>query len=274
MTSPRQQIKQLVPEPIWRLGRESWILLKHASAWPLATFHPWRRASNQRLAGLKNSQRGKRAFILGNGPSLSRTDIGKLNNEFTFGMNRVFLAFSDWGFSTSYFVCVNDLVIEQSVPEIAALNMPKFLSWRSRRFIKPDRQTIFLNSTYERPVFARDASSRLWEGATVTYVALQLAFHLGFDPVILIGVDHTFTSQGKPNTTVVSQGEDTDHFDPRYFGQGFRWQLPDLKVSERAYRMARKAFEADGRQVLDATIGGQLTVFPKVEYNSLFASPE
>jgi hypothetical protein len=34
--------------------------------------------------------------------------------------------------------------------------------------------------------------------------------------------------------------------------------------------MARQAYERAGRQVLDATIGGKLTVFPKVEYTSLF----
>jgi len=270
MTSPRKQIKRLVPEPLWRFGREGWILLKHASVWPLATFHPWRRASIRYLTQLKDSQRGKRAFILGNGPSLARIDISKLRNEKTFGMNRVLLAFLDWGFSTSYFVCVNDLVIEQSAREITALQMPKFLSWRSRHFIKPDSQTIFLNSTYERPAFARDARGRLWEGATVTYIALQLAFHMGFDPVILIGVDHTFYSKGRPNTTIISDGEDLDHFDPRYFGQGFRWQLPDLEASERAFHLARSAYEQDGRQVLDATVGGHLAVFPKVEYNSLF----
>lgn len=270
MTSPRRQLKHLAPEPLWRAGRAGWILLKHTAAWPLATLHSWRRASIQRLDHLKDSQRGRRAFILGNGPSLARTDVGKLKNEITFGMNRVFLAFPAWGFSTDYFVCVNDLVIEQSAHEIAALQMPKFLSWRSRRFIKPDDHTIFLNSTYERPAFASDARGRLWEGATVTYVALQLAFHMGFDPVILVGVDHTFASRGQPNTTIVSLGEDVDHFDPGYFGRGFRWQLPDLEVSEQAYRMARKAFQEDGRRILDATVDGQLTVFPKVEYNSLF----
>jgi|SRR3990172_3228240 len=270
MTSPRRQLKHLAPEPLWRAGRAGWILLKHTAAWPLATLHSWRRASIQRLDHLKDSQRGRRAFILGNGPSLARTDVGKLKNEITFGMNRVFLAFPAWGFSTDYFVCVNDLVIEQSAHEIATLQMPKFLSWRSRRFIKPDDHTIFLNSTYERPAFARDARGRLWEGATVTYVALQLAFHMGFDPVILVGVDHTFASRGQPNTTIVSLGEDVDHFDPGYFGRGFRWQLPDLEVSEQAYRMARKAFQEDGRRILDATVDGQLTVFPKVEYNSLF----
>lgn len=270
MSSLREKIKAAAPQPLWRLGSESWTALKHAATWPEVTFHPWRRISIQRLAELKDSQRGQRAFILGNGPSLARTDVKKLKREATFGMNRVFLAFAEWGFQTSYFVCVNDLVIEQSAPDIAALAMPKFISWRSRRFMPLDEQTIYLHSTYDGPTFARDARGRLWEGATVTYVALQLAYHLGFDPVILIGVDHSFASKGKPNTTVVSQGEDPDHFDKGYFGAGFRWQLPDLEQSERAYQMARAAYEADGRQVLDATIGGQLTVFPKVDYNSLF----
>jgi len=93
---------------------------------------------------------------------------------------------------------------------------------------------------------------------------------MGFSEVILIGVDHNFATKGKPNTTITSEGDDPNHFDPKYFGKGFRWQLPDLETSEIAYRMARNAFEADGRKVVDATVGGKLTVFPKVEYNSLF----
>jgi hypothetical protein len=34
--------------------------------------------------------------------------------------------------------------------------------------------------------------------------------------------------------------------------------------------MAKTAYEADGREVLDATVGGKLTVFPKINYLSLF----
>jgi hypothetical protein len=34
--------------------------------------------------------------------------------------------------------------------------------------------------------------------------------------------------------------------------------------------MARQAYTQTGRQVIDATVGGKLTVFPKVDYNSLF----
>ncbi len=77
-------------------------------------------------------------------------------------------------------------------------------------------------------------------------------------------------AKGEANKTVVSQGDDHNHFSPKYFGRGFRWQLPDLETSEMAYTMAREAFKGRGREVIDATVGGKLTVFPKVDYNSLF----
>jgi len=270
MSSPRSRLKRLIPSPLWRAGRSAWLAWQHALLWPAATFHPWRRASLRQLAALKDVHHGQRCFIIGNGPSLQETDVSCLKGEYSFGMNRVYLAFPQWGFHTPYYLSINSLVIEQCAEDIRALPMPKFLSWRSRHLIQPTDDTIFLHTTYTGPKFARDARHRLWEGATVTYVALQLAFHMGFQQVILIGVDHSFVSQGEPNTTVISRGDDRDHFDAAYFGKGFRWQLPDLETSERAYRLARQAYEQAGRQVLDATIDGKLTVFPKVAYDSLF----
>jgi len=263
-------LKALAPEPLWNAARSTWLAFQHASQWPNATLHPWRRTSIRQLAGFQDKHKGQRAFILGNGPSLKNTDVSTLKSEYTIGMNRIYLAFPEWGFHTSYFAAINNLVIEQCAEEIRGLPMPKFLSWRSRHLIEPTEDTIFLYSTYTGPKFAKDVRGRVWEGATVTYVALQLAFFMGFDPVILIGVDHNFTATGPPNTTVVSQGADADHFDTQYFGKGFRWQLPDLDTSEVAYQMARRAYEAEGRRVWDATIGGKLTVFAKVEYDSLF----
>ncbi len=54
-----------------------------------------------------------------------------------------------------------------------------------------------MHTTYTGPKFASDARGRLWEGATVTYVALQLAYHMGFEQVILIGVDHNLHHTGQ-----------------------------------------------------------------------------
>ena len=275
-------LKQITPAPLWDAARATYDALARFPDLGPAYLHPRRRESMRRLAALKNIHRGQRAFIIGNGPSLRQTDLTKLRGEYTFGMNRIYILFPELGFTTTYFLSINDLVIEQCAGEIMALPMPKFLTWRSHRFFKSHQPSAishqpssfipptFLYTTYTGPKFARNAAGRLWEGATVTYVALQLAFHMGFERVILIGVDHSFVSKGEANKTITSQGDDPNHFAPNYFGKGFRWQLPDLDTSERAYRMAKAAYEADGRQVLDATVNGKLTVFPKVDYNSLF----
>ena len=273
-----QGLKQIVPPSLWGFSRAGWYWVNRTAQWPSATFHPWRRASVHRLAAYKDIHRGKRCFIIGNGPSLKQTDLSRLRGEFTFGLNRIYLMFPELGFSTTYYLCVNDLVIEQTLTDILALSIPKFLCWRSRRFVNPkilnDISTsnlpIFLHTTYTGPKFSQDARGRLWEGATVTYVALQTAFYMGFTQVVLIGVDHNYPTKGKPNTTVVSQGDDPNHFNSSYFGKGFRWQLPDLDISERAYHLARLTYEQAGRQVIDATIGGKLTEFSKVPYDSLF----
>jgi len=266
----KQTVKRIMPEPFWNAARSSYDALVRLPELPAATLHPWRRESRKRLAALKDTHKGERCFIIGNGPSLRVTDLKKLRNEYTFGLNRIYLLFPELGFTTTYFLSMNDLVIEQCAAEILALPIPKFLTWRSRRFLRATENTNFLYTTYTGPKFARDAAGRLWEGATVTYVALQLAYHMGFEKVILIGVDHNFVTKGDANKTITSQGDDPNHFAPNYFGKGFKWQLPDLETSERAYRMAKAAYEADGREVLDATIGGKLTVFQKIDYLSLF----
>lgn len=270
----KRTIHRFVPEVVRGPARELYLAARRAPALPGVHLHPWRRESRRRLHALRGSRRGQRAFIVGNGPSLRDMDLSALRNEFTFGLNRIYLAFPSLNFETSCLVSVNDLVIEQCVREMQALLIPRFFSWRSRRFISPAERgsqlPTFLYTTYDGPTFARNAAGRLWEGATVTYVALQLAFHMGFQQVILIGVDHSFSTQGEANKTIVSEGDDPNHFSPGYFGKGFRWQLPDLATSEKAYGMARDAFRAAGREVLDATVGGRLTVFPKVEYGSLF----
>ena len=59
-----------------------------------------------------------RCFILGNGPSLKKTNLALLENEYTFGLNRIYLLFDQLGFSTTYYVAVNHLVIEQCANEI------------------------------------------------------------------------------------------------------------------------------------------------------------
>ncbi len=267
----KNQIKRILPPSILAPVRDSIDWMKRIKELPDAYFHPWRVQSRKDLEQFHNIHNGKRCFILGNGPSLKQTDLSNLKNEFTFGMNRIYLAFEEMGFETSYYVSVNDLVIEQCADDILDLNIPRFVSWRAgNRWLTQRENLFFLYTTYTEPKFSQDIRNRLWESATVTYVALQIAFYMGFEEALLIGVDHNFETKGKANTTIVSEGDDPNHFHPEYFGKGFRWQLPDLEKSEVGYRMAKETFEKDGRKVLDATIGGKLSIFEKVDYNQLF----
>ena len=273
MDSIKQKFKESSPAlfQALRSGRDALVRLADL---PSMVFHPWHLDSKQRVKKYQNIHNGKRCFVIGNGPSLKDTDLSLLKDEYTFGMNRIYLAFEEWGFQTSFLVSVNDLVIEQCHSDFNDLKIPKFFSWRSKDLLfpgsQPDLNTHFLYTTYTGPKFNNQITNRFWEGATVTYVCLQLAFCMGFSEVYLIGVDHSFDTKGKANQTIVSNGDDPNHFNPEYFDKGFRWQLPDLDTSEVSYKLAYQNYLAAGRQVFDATIGGKLDVFPKVDYEGLF----
>lgn len=218
----------------------------------------------RRLTSMHNRHLGERCFVLGNGPSLSRSNLNRLGGQITFGLNRIFLMFDKTEFRPTYYACMNRLVLEQSADSIRVLAIPRFVNWTLRNLFDRDETCLFLQERFT-PSFSTDLRRGVWGGATVTYVALQIAYFMGFAEVILLGVDHHYEAKGTPHSTVVGRGGEGDHFVPDYFPKGFRWQLPDLRTSEIAYRMARAAFEADGRRILDATLDGQLAVFPKIE---------
>ncbi|MGK2925651.1 MAG: hypothetical protein ACSLE2_08510, partial [Lysobacterales bacterium] len=112
--------------------------------------------------------------------------------------------------------------------------------------------------------FARDVSFSIYQGHTVTFVAMQLAYHMGFTRVALVGCDHNFAVKGPANQTVTAGDVDESHFDPRYFAGGVKWQLPDLIQSEVSYLMALDVFQSDNRLLCNCTEGGKLEVLPRM----------
>ncbi len=270
--SIRQSIKKVTPAPIWGMGSDAYWWWYNRGRHRLAQVYDsrWSQSIGQ-LKQLQNSHPGQRCFIIGNGPSLRQTNMSLLRDEFTFGLNRIYLLFPELGFSTSCLVVVNDLVIEQCAGELKQLTLPRYITWRSRHWFAAAPTLTYLDTDFTgEEDFSANLTGRIFEGFTVTNVALQLAYHMGFDEVFLIGVDHNYVTQGAANQAVISQGDDPNHFASNYFGKGFKWQLPDLAGSERGYTRALQAYSNAGRHVLDATIGGKLTIFPKVDYLSLF----
>lgn len=226
-------------------------------------------SSIRRLPEFKDIHKGDRCVIIGNGPSLRKMDLSFLDSEITFGLNRIYLLNQISQASLDYYVCVNLLVLEQFSKDIQNIQCPKFLSFRGYKYFSSQKDLLFLDSL-RRWGFSTDITEGIFEGYTVTYVAMQIAYYMGFTEVVLIGVDHSFESKGEPNKEIVMDRPDDNHFSTDYFHKGVRWQLPDLENSEIAYRMAKVAFERNGRRILDATLGGRLNVFPKVDYKQYF----
>lgn len=247
--------------------RIAWNLFKKRLRWDLK---PESRISRKKLGQWKNRFEGQKAVIICNGPSLVNTDLSLLRDTFTFGLNKINLLFDKTDFRPSCIVSVNKFVIEQNAEFFSQTDIPLFLNHRGRKIIPRRKNTIFLHNM-ETSYFSRDCSLSLYQGATVTYVALQLAFHMGFTDVALIGADHSFVNKGRPNSVVTTENEDKNHFDKNYFGKGVEWQLPDLVESERSYLLAREVYLAAGRRVVNATDGGKLEIFERTSLGDFVA---
>lgn len=233
------------------------------------------------LRALRDCGRGRRCFVIGNGPSLARTDLEPLAGEASFGVNGIFLGFDELPFRPTYYVVEDELVAQDRAGIINGLTgmtklFPKFLA----PWLAPGPDTIFLNVVRDYrdyagfPEFSTDAARCLWVGGTVTYLNLQLAFYMGYDPVVLIGVDCDYDVRDDDvevcGSELTSRVPDRNHFHPDYFGAGFRFHDPRVDRMLRAYERARGVFEAHGRRILNATLGGKLEVFERAEYASLF----
>lgn len=226
-----------------------------------------------RLSTLKDRHRNERCVLVANGPSLNQMETRFLKHEVTIGLNKIHLGFNRFGFYPRYYVAVNPKVIQQAADQIKALNSVKFIGdGGANGNVSEDALTYLVNTRSPAQRFCKDiAAEGMHEGWTVTYAALQVAYHLGFKQVILIGLDHRYEYTGQPNEARQLDGPDPNHFSPDYFGNGQQWDNPDLAHSEESFRIARQVFEADGRSIIDATLGGACSIFPKADYKQIFS---
>ena len=238
----------------------------HPNEWKIRRFH--------------DRYRGRRCFIIGNGPSLRLNDLSLLKDEVTFGVNGIYLNEDTRDFLPTHYVVEDVYVAEDRSGDINAWHRPyKWFGNYLRHCLKGDANTMWMNVSVDYrqrpgfPRFSKDASRILYVGGTVSFLSLQLAYYMGFNEVYLIGFDHSYVVKSdvtKDGNKLVSNSDDPNHFHKDYFGKGFRWHEPRVDRMELAYENAKEAFEADNRRVFNATVGGHLEVFPRVNYEDLF----
>jgi hypothetical protein len=232
---------------------------------------------------LKDAHRGETCVIIGNGPSLNEHDLSKLARVHAFGVNGIFYADERFGERLSYYVVEDTMVMQDNLPEIRAYQakMKLFPSlYRDRVGVTPNTAYFGMNQgfyagrspAFALPRFSVDAPSRVYAGQSVTIMNLQLAYWLGFTTVALIGMDFSYTVPDDAEINgnhITSAGDDPNHFHPEYFGKGKVWKDPKLDRVLANYQLAKLMYEADGRRIVNATAGGELHLFDRVDYDEL-----
>ena len=199
--------------------------------------------------------------IVGNGPSLNQTDLSLLEGEDVIISNYAYLN-ETLANAARYYTVVNYLVAEQGYQDINRLqNISKILPYWLAYCLNEGSNTFFMNAVGHSE-FSRDIFTNMSWRHTVTFFNFHLAYGLGYKKTILIGMDHSYKQkEGVVEQDIIQEtSSDENHFDPAYF-QGKKWQAADVDRMGEMYRLAKSAFQEDGREIVNCTVGGKLEVF-------------
>lgn len=228
---------------------------------------------------IKDSQRGKRCFLLGCGPSLSKVDLSLLKNEDVMSVNGAVLL---KGLRSKYFITVAKEWWKQRGREVGKIDVERiffapYIGIEACKSPVTELNTVeykdYQHIKADEPwFFSKEANRYVLLGGTVIFPALQILYWLGYETVVLLGVDHNYDliSAGESQRGVYVSGKSVDHFDEDYYKKDVQIHC-DLKAMERSFKLSRSAFAEDGRQIINATLGTKLDIFEKARLEDLIS---
>ena len=230
------------------------------------------RYRNESIKQYKNKHVGKRCFIVATGPSVTIQDLDKLHehSEDCFGVNRIYLAFENTKWRPKYFVMTDYQLIKEFAEDIKTCEAEvKFIGDTAKEFWmnKNDANIVRMHDHVleyypHLPKFSNNVECGVYSGRSVVYSCLQLACYMGYKEIYLIGTDHNYTS---------NQKDTVNHFHKDYYkGRSNPNNYFKEKV-ELAFMAARKYAEENGIKIYNATRGGKLEVFERVDFDGLFS---
>jgi hypothetical protein len=186
----------------------------------------------------------KTCIIMGNGPSLNQMfPHGLAENTPTFGVNYC-------PFQPTYYVCVDhDILVShhEKIYEWVAGAKTAYLAEKeagsSNLYDLPNVELI----THDRDAFHLE---HYFSGLTVVYVALKIAYYLGFEEVHLWGVDHN---------------KEWDHYREDYPRGDVDRRLWRMSEMEYHYSLAQRVYNKAGRVIVNHSHPSKLdAIFPRV----------
>lgn len=214
----------------------------------------------------------KRCFIIGNGPSLVSKDLDMLakHNEFCIGLNMVHKVYGETKWRPNCICICDKLTVSQALKSIFENNRcPVFLTDVVQLYFSPFQyaHTILYQEKYNRDddyriiEFGTELSNGIIpSGWTVSYIAIQLAVYMGFDEIYLLGMD---------NSNWKKHCNDDYWAECPIVNYDTSEDLASL-VCANAYKRARWASVEYGFKIYNATRGGCLEEFERVNFDELF----
>lgn len=220
------------------------------------------------LEKFHNIYQGKRCFVIGNGPSLRKCDLDMLHEkqEICFGVNSIYRVFEMTEWRPDYYVMVdfqlfpNGDVKDEYIGD-ADVFMPVYYNMAGYQY--PKRVQLFnqINGTIKekkKAEFSNDITRQIYSGTNVIYNALQIAAYMGFAEIYLLGIDFSYSRQGQ-----------------KYFYEKKKEEAKKLaadfykKEVLLAFEGAEEYSRQHGFRIYNATRGGELEVFERVDLDKL-----
>ena len=231
------------------------------------------------LKKFKDIHKGKRAFIIGNGPSLTIEDLDVLHQhqEICFAANNIHKIYDQTTWRPDYLCMTDDMCVSGCKDKFDWL-MAESVLFVSDHVVRkysdnPDLNLVHMIISGEfapnMPSFASDITTGTYTGGNVVYgLAFQIAAYMGFDELYLLGVDNSY-----PGVDPSKQ----DHFIKNYYSST---EKEKHTVYDRnkfkpeniifAYQKAELYSRTHGFRIYNATRGGKVEVFERVDFDTLF----
>jgi len=239
----------------------------------------------EKISRYKDKFVGKRCFIVGNGPSLKAEDLDKIRGEFSFATNRIYLMYDKTRWRPTFYLCQDAQLLRTVNEYYETCSEEVWLSYRAKYAygINVDNAMYYLLDTRKstrrngKIDFSDNVNEYVADGGTVTYSAIQLAIYMGFSQIYLLGVDHSFSHTLDKNRRVIEHKDvKKDYFDERYKDvfkifeeKGKVFAAPDKELMDIAFREAYLRCKQKGINIYNATRGGKLEVFERVNLDKI-----
>ncbi len=223
------------------------------------------------LIKYKNKHKGQRCFIVGNGPSLTVEDLEKIKGEVSFAANRIYNIYDKTDWRPTYYSIQDYVVICKSFNEIDKLiKTKKFVGIIPTMYHKKMKNIVFyklIDEPFypEPPNFSEDVSNGIYDGWTITYTNIQMAVYMGFSEIYLMGVDHSYSVVKDSDGNLIYNNV-KDHFN----ADDKSHDIPQTFKTTVSYISAKEYAKKNGIKIYNATRGGKLEVFERIDFDSLF----